>query len=1082
MLYVFCKVRGRKVIVRLLNNEPKYIEPLLLCLKRWSAPKAAAKSDMSWEERYIMLLWLSHLMLAPFQLSTISGFSSKDANAPSTFAELELPEVAQVLLDVASKYLCVPGKDREAASLLMVRLALRGDMQKLGLLALTVQWCCNELTTTEDSALIDQYRHVGLLTLLYGLVNASSSVEAAPYLDQVFDTCRSLTGDPGAVAVAARESAPARKLLIKTMRASMLHALMLNAVGHQGAEDMLASMLEDGIQLLLEWLSDTDTPVRQSASKALGMVILKLDSDMGADVIEAVLGCLNENILLEHLRTGQLLAATDYINIDVKQYKKNVNAVDPLKWHGAMLTLGHVLFRRCPPPEQLGSVLEALLMGLAFEQRSNVGISLGVGVRDAACFGIWSLARKYTTQEVEAAHLHANAFASRFVAKQSILQIVATELVLASCLDPSGNLRRGASAALQELIGRHPDVIDAGIPVVQEVDYHAVARRSRAMSEVAEAVSCLSKVYHASLLHALLDWRGCRAVDPDSRRQAAATAGKLFLQARPTVQRGFAEELLSHIADLKVNNNGVNAATRHGLLLSLSALLDACKVMMNTEPNSQTTQELAILLSQAFERLDEMTGILNGRVTSDLIHVMEATASIIAAQARLQSTNDALPVTLSSPSAGAVLDRCTTATDDETASRAAAQANHDLFWTKTSKSRILVLESWLPKDLPGKRSAHTCKGRIASFAKVFPLLLQDKETEPYAMRTATFLAEIIVSELAIETKVNAMEGISSVLEANSSGVASCLPILARAVSLGLKDYTIDQRGDIGSLLRLSSIDAVRSFDHSLLDDDQIKDLVKAITRLSAEKLSKVRFAAWDCLRSYWKEHIALPKSQATFEHLTDISSLEYYYQLTNLFRIDWLRSDLLLGLVSSIASGSDDVSQTASSALISYLDALSDVNRIEHLKQILDSLVTLLQGLITAEDREVLPPLDTMILILEQFPRETESHLTIHRTRVLGLITDLQTPTADIPRIQSLVRLLSHLSSISQYKTEACDRITRKLLHKWPRVRQAAVDTTLFVDEDAVPMGTDWNEKVEVNKPVVIEIRRKLGVAGKAKA
>src|SRR5271156_4248954 len=77
LLYVFCKVRGQKVIVRLLNNEPKYLEPLLDFMARWnSAQNTESVLDhlgLVWEERYILLLWLSHLMLIPFDLSSVSS-------------------------------------------------------------------------------------------------------------------------------------------------------------------------------------------------------------------------------------------------------------------------------------------------------------------------------------------------------------------------------------------------------------------------------------------------------------------------------------------------------------------------------------------------------------------------------------------------------------------------------------------------------------------------------------------------------------------------------------------------------------------------------------------------------------------------------------------------------------------------------------------------------------------------------------------------------------------------------------------------------------------------------------------------
>jgi len=1024
-----------------------------------------------------MLLWLSHLLLAPFGLNTISGFGSSNSSIVEPFNSMPLPDVAKLLLAVALDHLLAASKERESASLLIVRLALRKDMQALGLPHAVFHWCTNELRAKQQDALADQYRYVGLLTLLFGLTNSSSSTEAAPFAQHIFDTCKALATDSIAESLAARQSAPGRKLLIKIMRSSMLHTLALANSGSGEAAEQAESMLEDGIQILLEWLADSDTPVRQAASKALGMIIHKLAPYMAAEVVEAVLGCLEENMLLEDRRTGQLTAMTDIFDVDTKLYKKNLNAVDALKWHGVMLTLGHILFRRSPPPEQLSPILEALLTGLAFEQRSNVGTSLGVGVRDAACFGIWSLARKYTTKEVEAASLSLLSSSSHAVEgreMRSTLQVVATELVVASCLDPSGNLRRGASAALQELIGRHPDTIHQGISVVQRVDYHAVARRSRAMTEVSGTVSQLGTEYHASLLFAMLDWRGCRAVDSESRRQAASTIGVLFHQGYPEAQCAFARELSSQILDLKANNVGINAATRHGLLCSLAGILQ----MMGTKRDWERTY-LAVL-SPLLDALDKTTGTLDGRVTADLTNVLEATAKLIAAVAQSSSASG-LSARWSSFSLAVlpILDRCSTASEDDLLSVIAAQANFDLFTTLDDSSKVALLKSWLPAECLRQRTVYTCKGRIASLASVYPVLGTDVRLAPFSQRITAFLAAIVTSNLAIEIKVNAMEGVSAILSSRVAPLSPCMQNLLQAIAVGLADYTVDQRGDIGSLLRIASIDAVRSLELERLDSESARPILKLIVRLSIDKLSKVRFAAWICLQERWKRYISEGKDFLSFEHQADISSFAYYRQLTELLKADWLFADTLLGFIASVAGGADDISQTATGALISFFGEQDESDRRRLLRGVITLLVRQLKAAADQEDREVVPLLDTLCLMREQFIEDTDSVFRHEGLDLLSLYDSLQTPVADIPRIVSLIRLLSTLSSITQFRVMAADRISRKLLHKWPKVRQAAVDALFMLHSEAMPIELDWNASPLKNKAEVVELRKSLGVAGR---
>jgi len=1037
-------------------------------------------------------------MLAPFELSTISVFSAKDEVVPGAFTKDNLPDIAQTLLAAALKHLYAPSKDREAASILIVRLALRGDMQKLRLPATVIGWCIQQLSINDNYAISDQYRHVGLLTLLYGMINSASSIEAAPFIKDTFRTCSLLATDHSAGAIAARQTAPSRKLLIRSIRSSLLHTIALSTAGNEDASDMLDTALEEGIQILIEWLGDSDTPVRQAASKAMASIILKLPDEMAVEVVEAVLSCLNENMLLEDRRTGKLITATDLIAVDMKQYKKNVNAVDPLKWHGAMLTLGHVLFRRSPPPEQLSTILEALVMGLNFEQRSNVGTSLGVGVRDAACFGLWSLARKYATEEVEAAILPAtsrDAYVVEAGNDLSTLQKIATELVISSCLDPSGNLRRGSSAALQELIGRHPDVIKSGILVVQQVDYHAVARRSRAMSEVSEAVSQLGDVYHISILYALLDWRGCRAVDAESRRLAASTVGMLFAKARLNVQRRFCQEIVSQIQDLKPSNVGSNAATRHGLLLTLAAILE--QALVTTGGN----HEVIKALSPVLQNFQTTTGPLLGKVTTDLVNVLEATATLIASEATVAPKiraiiSESAFVSLVQP----VLSRCTTASEDELVTEAAAKANEAVFKLLDQKAKSEMLHSWLPAVLPKKRSDSTSKGRIEALSMIFPLLNSSGELAVIKHGIVSFLSSIVSSDLAIETRVNAMDGLSKIVESIDSSDTELLASLVKATSSGLLDYTNDQRGDIGSLLRLSSITVVENL--PLNTSKSIGTaLVKPVARLAAEKLTKVRFSAWLCLQKFWPMFANNIKPLQHFEHLADVSSYEYFRQITELLTLEPLREDVLTGLITSIAGGTDDTSRHASTAFTAYLHAQNESNLTNHFQWIIPHLLTELKTLATHDDREIMPLLLTLSLILEQFPTAAiPLLLTDDAETFLNLVTTLQSPAADIQRIETLIRILSlplpllHSSttteSESNFDLKAKDIITRKLLHKWPKVRQAAVDAVFITttsndngdDDDSktdVPLMVDWNDDPVRNKAVVVEIRRRIGVAGR---
>ena len=169
IIYTFCKIRGEKVIVHFLNVEAKYLELLLSALEDSETKAEADASSIvwTWEERYIVLLWLSHLLFAPFDLSTISSVDADDLEiAPiNGFTwPANVPGIVIRLLPLAIKYISVPGKERDAAKALLVRMATRRDMQALGILHALVSWSLSYLRPKKDAPPMTPYHYIGVLS------------------------------------------------------------------------------------------------------------------------------------------------------------------------------------------------------------------------------------------------------------------------------------------------------------------------------------------------------------------------------------------------------------------------------------------------------------------------------------------------------------------------------------------------------------------------------------------------------------------------------------------------------------------------------------------------------------------------------------------------------------------------------------------------------------------------------------------------------------------------------------------------------------------------------------------------------
>ncbi|KAF3483493.1 tubulin-folding cofactor D [Arthroderma uncinatum] len=831
IIYTLCKVRGPKVISRFFSNEPKYLEPMLSTFIEWDAIVSANIDEsgmtgqglpLNWEERYVMLLWLSHLLLAPFDLSSISS-----GEIPIPYENLsvlpdlspETPKVALSILSISLKYLVLPGKECEGAVLLLSRLALRRDMQQLGILNSLVKWGLASLQPSNESPAPSTYKCIGLLSFIAKLGILAQVEDIAPFVAPIFKQTLDLSNGRSEISAIVQSSASTRKLLTKILREMTTLSLTLEERPDllQISSDEVSGILEDTIDYLLLAVGDKDTPVRFAASKALSMIALKLDPSLGADIIDAVIASLDEDVLYEK-QSGTLVSKTNAESMPEGLVMRNVNSVDAQKWHGLMLTLGHLLFRRSPPLDRLPQLLRCLVTGLTFEQRSSTGASIGVTVRDASCFGIWSLARKYSTKELDSVNTGISSVVG--ASNTSILQTLAIELVTSACLDSSGNIRRGSSAALQELIGRHPDSIPEGISIVQVVDYHSVARRETAMTEVARAAAHVDDVYWSPLLEGLLRWRGIGAPDPKSRRTAASAIGELSLQ----MSYGGIGTVLDRVMHILSTSSSNSVEVRHGGFLALSATIDAFIRYRTTEAIASNDGNALMEISQKVHQLwaifdaplkPSVESLTLQSCRPDL--TAEACSCLISSLARACTIlgNDSAGLTTLRPSddlleqAVQVLMLCVQRSDDEPVG-ASSQAAVNLFSLLSPEKQSSITQEWFHNIHSSWKKA-TGRGQIAALGAVYKHFPVGGSGRKY------ILDELVRCTGPEETMiVKRVSAVNCILTGVLPHVDNTVEI-ENHIEILLNDYTTDNRGDIGSLIRTEAIEGVNAILESHLN-------------------------------------------------------------------------------------------------------------------------------------------------------------------------------------------------------------------------------------------------------------------------
>ncbi|KAH0597317.1 hypothetical protein MHUMG1_04694 [Metarhizium humberi] len=1056
-----------------------------------------------WEQRYVVLLWLSHLLLAPFDLSTISTLDMEEsAVAPIPGFEWpeNLPGITIRVIPLAIKYLSSPGKEKDAAKALLVRVAMRRDMQQLGVLDALVRWALASLRPRGENPAESTYFYLGVLSFLAGVLQSSAETsDMDKYLPSVFQCVHDITLGNNEVSKSIIKLALVRKMILKVIRSVIASLLRQNRQSMANTE-----MTETAIGYLLDSVSDNDTPVRLSASKALSIITLKLDPGMASQVIEAVLDSLNRNILW-----------TKPVGVQAGKPTRNLSAVNPLEWHGLMLTLSHLLYRRSPPAKQLSDIIHALLLGLSFEQRSTSGGSVGANVRDAACFGIWALARRYTTQELLNVPTTSVFAAKAHPDSSSILQVLGTELVVTASLDSAGNIRRGASAALQELIGRHPDTVAKGIEVVQTVDYHAVARRSRAVEEVAIQVTKLSSQYGEALIDAVLGWRGVGDIDAQSRRVAAAAFGALTselaqLDATPSSSRFLpAIHLVTARIQALVKRQ---VEERHALLLCYASVLDMVSQMPTAgQGDAQIDPALVQTILSSVHDIIEDTRVTEyrkpelvaegaSRLVVSALPIIQAAvlrnqpgpawmsghALLSSSRSReyIASTSKLLKNVPCHEQVGKLLSvlRSVTPTwlarnEPEAVEPASEAALVLLLFSTSQEDQEKIIQEWAitVATKPTTRTMTTGQGYFHALAMAQPLAEQLRPSDPDMACQA--LLDRWAKDDDIDMRVTLLQSLvrSRLLRARASVFLSLLVD-------GLNDYTTNARGDVGSHTRVQALRAVWKLwgDEASPDAESdvmnksARELFPCILRLAAEKLDRVRPEAQAVVALMMKE-----SDSESFLSLT-FSSKAYFESLLKLMLSDapspvlepcqvdrsvWM-AELMSGLVTSADTGNDDLVIASRAALTDFCETSQ-----RHLDMVCDALALNLRAHY-ADDRIAVPTLEIIAFLFRVgvFHRSSGvnlRHLCFY-TQKAGY------KTGNVRKLWACVKVYGGVASVptgnqgdGQEAAQAGVKEARKRLgalmhHPWPRVRSVVVDEIWglsgFAEDDGARLtSVDWS-------------------------
>lgn len=1029
ILYTLCKVRGYKVVIGFLNNEPRYLESILDRLEAASQSTTGEEND--WQVQYILLLWTAHLMLVPFDLASISP-------PRETGDTSKLPLIAERVQNIGISMLSFPTKAQDAAAFLLVRLVTRPDMRTHGLCDTIASHLYDKLLGGSLSGEMKSiYEPLGVLRY-YAAVSAT---ELEDSVVEIYQNCRTLSMNRESIL---GDNAVAKKLFIKIFSNTVTLALKLGPNAGTLAKHLQSGLLEDTIDHMLQSLSDRDTPVRYAASKALSRVVLHLDPEMGHEVIEAVLGSFKEDMP----RGGQHC---------------NFRTANALRWHGLTLTISHMLFKRSAALTQLSDILAALLSALQFEQRTATGSSVGTNVRDAANFGLWALSRRYTTKELTSVDSSWIGSISSIDTRHSIIQTIATQLVLSACLDPVGNVRRGSSAAFQELVGRHPNQVFEGISMVQIVDYQAVGLRRRAMVDVAAQAANLlpsQEGYWPALVEGLLGWRGVGSPDVLSREATAAAFAK-FAALRPGTIDRLMITLVREVLEKSHDIEGL-----HGILLAIACLLgeaersDSLQLLLKSRDGPLSEDNKSHILNLIVRATETM----GSRVQRS--EVLAAVAQLCAALCWYMLAEGSEP----SPDVDNLVDRLLTRQEDYiqehipgvVAALLRLKRKHDSpcgnIGAQKLSQKVVINGS---KSMLNGACAAIALGSLAP-------LYGDGLKGNGAMSAVSTLAGLteaanvdwrIVGVKALRFSIAALDD-DDVVDEELVGV------LMDAVHRGLNDYTIDERGDVGSLVRLQAIACTSCiFEKSALTKSGLTGLLHGdIHRLALEKLDRVRLEAAKCCSTY----LSLD------EKPTDVASVssERYF-LTTLTPLtqdapDWKHRALLEGCISCAGISSEGLLEASRSALIQILAAANT----QHLGKILTVLAAILKALLPEHNNSLHPALELLAFLLDMQVPQRLANTTFKWRNTLSTIQKAHHKSNDIPKILAAVQVYRGLTDVPSIRGEVMKKLVSMLkTNPYPRIRASVVEVLWVVTREEALKGRDWGKPASTNADVIAQLQ-----------
>ncbi|KAF5389176.1 hypothetical protein D9757_003527 [Collybiopsis confluens] len=713
----------------------------------------------------------------------------------------------------------------------------------------------------------------------------------------------------------------------------------------------------------------------------------------------------------------------------------DIPAVAEATWHGACLACAEMTRRGIMSAERLKELVDWLSKSLYFDVRKGAH-SVGSNVRDASAYVLWALARSQDPASLAP-------FAGD----------LARHLVTVSLYDREVQIRRAASAGFQEFVGR-TSLFPHGIEILRKADFYAVGIRRNAFLVAAPQVA-EHQEYRSYLLDHLLNVT-LRHWDISMRRLGAQS--------------------LRHICLIDMDNLGFDAIQRcvilleatdnsdiHGGLLGLTELALGYREIYSG--NDLETKKRDLL--QYLARIPESTllGARNEIITAAACDLISQT------------------ITLSEINSGV----------DSPVSNWRKIIDYGLKHQDRPVQEAATNTMGSVSELKGTFTSQQSLGRLLGVVDYhsFPVCLPqciEALLECTNRSTGPFKSNVEARQTCYEAIPLVLQNIVTQVShlLTSDTASSLLDVLLD----GLDDYSVDERGDVGSWIRITCVKGLgtvaETFIKSAQDVENFQNYfspvkyhesVKGILKQGVERLDNVRQESG---RTFSKL-LSLPPPGIQGSERWTIQNSDFIRQLlvtgegigwndanwlfprvVQVLEVEAYRKSVLLGLITSVGSLTDSTHRPVSASLVFYVRSLPLRSRETSKYDLLSFVDDLYAHAKThsTSNSVVIPVFQVFNILLEGDAirlLESDKEGLDLLWRIFSLASRYVDRIKSVKRLHQSMRIVVHLLSFSELYGKCVQALPSFLSHQYPSVRSDTAEF-LYISLQSMELDRETDE------------------------